>query len=47
MAELGNQRFPAMQTDRGSLIWPWGRVQKRPTNGAEDNVWTYYQVISK
>jgi len=41
---LGGDRFVGMSPQGGSeSFWPWGRVQKRLTNGNEDNVWDYYR----
>lgn len=37
-------RFPGMHRDKVGLFWPWGKVQSRIVNGAEDNLWAYYQV---
>jgi hypothetical protein len=39
--------FPGMQGPRGNLFWPWGKVQNRMTNGPEDNVWHYYQHLTR
>jgi hypothetical protein len=35
---LEGQTFPGMRLGDGSLVWPWGRVQKRLTDGAEESV---------
>ena len=44
MVTLGGDRFVGMSPDGGDeSFWPWGRVQKRLTNGDEDNVWDYYR----
>jgi hypothetical protein len=43
---LGDESFPGLRAQAaGTLFWPWGRVQNRLTNGAEDNVWHYYQAL--
>ncbi len=46
MVTLQGQSFPGLKTDGpAGLFWPWGRVQNRLINGAEDNVWHYYQAL--
>jgi hypothetical protein len=48
MVTLGTDTFPGMQANKGGgCFWPWGRVQKRLANGAEDNVWHYYQHLAE
>jgi hypothetical protein len=43
---LGGQSFPGLRASKqGALFWPWGRAQNRLRNGAEDNVWHYYQTL--
>jgi hypothetical protein len=42
---LEGQEFPGLRTAKGTEFWPWGKVQNRITNGPEDNVWHYYQVL--
>jgi hypothetical protein len=43
---LQGESFPGLQASRGAgLFWPWGRAQNRIRNGAEDNVWHYYQFL--
>jgi hypothetical protein len=47
MVSIGSDRLPGMQTERKKAeFWPWGKVQNRITNGAEDNVWHYFQTIT-
>ena len=41
----GDQKFPGLRTQAGSSFWPWGRAQKRITEGAENNVSDYYAVL--
>jgi hypothetical protein len=43
----GDQSFPGLQADSGTLFWPWGRVAKRIRNGPEDNVWHYYLNLTQ
>lgn len=31
----------------GHLLWPPSKVEKRLTNGPEDNVWHYFQVVAR
>ena len=46
LVNLGEQTFPGLKADgTAGLFWPWGRAQNRITNGPEDNVWHYYQVL--
>jgi hypothetical protein len=40
-----DSRFPGMQTKTNQIFWPTGRAQKRVMNGAEDNLWHYYQYL--
>jgi hypothetical protein len=49
LVEMGGQRFPGMKADSagGTLFWPWGRVQNRLVDGAENNVWHYYSELVK
>jgi hypothetical protein len=47
MVTLGSQTFPGLQAKDRQLFWPWAKVQKRLTNGSEDNVWFYYNLIAK
>jgi hypothetical protein len=43
---MGRDSFPGLQaTAKGNLFWPWGKVQNRITQGAEDNVAVYYRVL--
>ncbi len=46
MITLASSSFPGMKANNdGATFWPWGRVQNRITNGAEDDVWHYYQIL--
>ena len=46
MVTLGGEKFPGLRANgTQATFWPWGRVQNRIVNGAEDNVWHYYQVL--
>ena len=47
MVSMNGQTFPGMRQSDGSLIWPWGKVHNRLTNGPEDNVWHYYQALTR
>ena len=44
---LDDQSFPGLQQTNGGLIWPWSKAHKRLTNGSEDNVWHYYQILTR
>lgn len=45
---VGGATFPGMEANRSrSRFWPWGKVQNRLVNGAEDNVWHYYQLLAE
>ena len=46
MVNLEGNEVPGLKADGAAgLFWPWSRAQKRLTNGPEDNVWHYYQVL--
>ena len=45
--DFGGQKFPGIKCPSAGLFWPWGKVNNRLTNGPEDNVWHYYQVLVK
>ena len=45
MVSMDGQSFPGLQQAGGSLCWPLGRAHKRLTNGPDDNVWHYYNVL--
>lgn len=47
MVNMNGQSFPGLRQPSGNLIWPWGRVHKRITNGPEDNLWHYYQAVTR
>lgn len=40
-----NGKAVALRTRSGIVCYPWGRVLKRLTNGAEDNVHHWYLVL--
>ena len=42
---MNGQSFPGLRQSGGGLIWPWSKANKRLTNGPEDNVWDYYNVV--
>ena len=42
---MGGESFPGLQKAGGRLCWPWARAYKRITNGPEDNIWHYYQML--
>jgi len=44
---IDGDSFPGMKSHKGEAFWPWGRAQKRLKNGAEDNIWHYYQWLVK
>jgi len=46
MVNLQGNELPGLKSDGSAgLFWPWSRVKKRLTDGPEDNVWHYYQVL--
>jgi hypothetical protein len=45
MVSLSGQKFPGLRTKAGTNFWPWGRVANRITDGDENNVFDYYQVL--
>lgn len=46
IVNLDGQEFPGLKANGSAgLFWPWGRTQNRIVNGAEDNIWHYYQVL--
>ena len=45
MVTLQGQTFPGFEASDCGLFWPWGKVENRLTNGAEDNVWHYYNAL--
>jgi hypothetical protein len=48
MVNMQGQEFPGMKSTHGDkTFWPWGKVHNRLMNGDEDNVWFYYQVLSR
>jgi hypothetical protein len=48
MVTVGGDTLPGMEANKSrSRFWPWGRVQDRLVNGAEDNVWHYYQLLAE
>ncbi len=47
MVRMGEDSFPGVQQPGGRLCWPWGRAHKRITNGPEDNIWHYYQILTE
>lgn len=42
---LNGQRFQGVRTKGGVNFWPWGRAFNRITEGAENNIWHYYQAL--
>ena len=41
-----NDRFKAFGVNRGGTwIFPPAKIHKRLTNGDEDNIWVYFQVL--
>ena len=36
------ESIPGLQGTKGNLFWPWGRVENRLRDGAENNIWHYY-----
>lgn len=46
LVTLDGNTFPGLMSARGcTLFWPWGRVQNRLIEGAENNVGHYYQAL--
>lgn len=42
---LDGKTAPGLRCADGSFIWPWARVYKRLTEGAENNVLHYFQSL--
>ncbi|GIL40975.1 hypothetical protein [Roseiterribacter gracilis] len=42
---MNGEEYTGMQGKGGNLFWPGGKTQKRLTNGPEDNVWHYFQIM--
>lgn len=43
----GGERVPALQmAGSQSITWPWGRAKSRLTEGAENNVWDYFVILT-
>jgi hypothetical protein len=49
IVHLGDESFPGVSFghDNNSMCWPWARAHKRLTNGPEENVWHYFQSITR
>lgn len=47
IVSLNGEKFPGLRTKAGTNFWPWGRVANRITDGDENNVFDYYQVLLK
>ncbi len=46
MTSVNGEALPGIQGSNScALFWPWSKVFGRLSNGSEDNVWTYYQVL--
>ncbi|SMF63812.1 hypothetical protein SAMN02745866_04095 [Alteromonadaceae bacterium Bs31] len=45
LVTMNDNEFTGLQTKQGGLFWPWGKVESRLKNGAEDNVYHYYQGL--
>ena len=46
IVSIQGEKFPGLKAQHdGTTFWPWGRVRNRLVNGAEDNIWHYYQVL--
>lgn len=39
--------IPGVQSSNGNLFWPWARVENRMRDGPENNVWHYYQHLTR
>lgn len=44
---LDGKSFPGLKQASGDLVWPWSKAHERLTNGSEDNIWHYYQVLTR
>jgi hypothetical protein len=42
----GGEKHYALERD-GQILWPQSRAYKRLINGPEDNVWHYYQIMTR
>lgn len=47
MMTLEGGEFPAVSLPNGTFCWPWRKVYDRLRNGADDNVWHYYRVMTE
>lgn len=45
LVTLGDQRFPGMQSEGGTRFSPWAKTYNRITQGSEDNIVSYYDVL--
>ncbi len=46
IVSMGDETYPGMHFEGpGGEFWPWARVRNRIVNGAEDNVWHYFQTL--
>ena len=46
--EADGRRSPGLKAQKADLtFWPWSRVRSRLVNGAENNVWHYYEELLK
>ena len=44
---MNGDSFPGLRYSSGALCWPWGKIYNRLMNGSEDNVWHYYQELTR
>jgi hypothetical protein len=42
---LEGETYPGLEATNGVRFWPWARAQKRITDGPEENMWHYYQLL--
>lgn len=46
MVDLNGERFPGLEAlSTATTFWPWGRAFNRIRDGAENNVWHYYNNL--
>ena len=46
--ELDGQKFPGLKAQASdTTFWPWGRARNRLVDGADNNVWHYYNELIK
>ena len=48
LVEMNGENFPGLKAvSSDTTFWPWGRARNRLVDGAENNVWHYYNELIK